>query len=241
MLVIASIISLSVSVAIPMANTSHHEILQYSHYSLQYDCKEKRADRFTYTLTSTIDGIAKRPQAFNFDPTYKKECQQFSNDAYGNGYDRGHLVTSSHMDMDRKSRLESHYVTNMLPQVGSFNKGIWQATEQISSCIRESRDITVYGGVIFDDPSNDIFLKSHGVKTPDYWWKVLVTKGQDGNTNIISWLFPNQEGLGALDQYLVSVAEIESKINDDLGPIPIPAKLKGIRLAKSWGIGKQCL
>jgi endonuclease G len=144
------------------------------------------------------------------------------------------------MDMNANSRRESHYVTNMLPQVGTFNKGIWAQTEQITTCVREQRSITVYGGVIFNDPSNDIFLKSHGVKTPDLWWKVLETTDTKGNSKVISWLFPNSEDLGPLDQYLVSVKDIESQLNDGLGLIPVSEKLKSFKASVSWGTRQGC-
>jgi endonuclease G len=138
------------------------------------------------------------------------------------------------MDMTEFDRRQSHYVTNMLPQISSFNQGIWQETELLTNCVRESRPITVYGGVIFDDPSNDIFLKSHGVKTPDYWWKVLVTTNNQGQDEVISWFFPNEEGLNNVNSFLLSVRDIESRLNDGLGGLPIPAKLKTLKPGSQW-------
>jgi endonuclease G len=122
----------------------------------------------------------------------------------------------------------------MLPQVATFNQGVWQDTEQLTTCVRESRPITVYGGVIYDDESNDIFLDSHGVKTPDWWWKVLLTTNDRGQDEVISWIFPNQEGLRNVDSFLVSVRDIEARLNDGLGPIPVPSFLKSARPGTRW-------
>jgi endonuclease G len=215
------------------SNTTNR-VLHYNHFDLEFNCKERHTDRWTYTLKSHIDGVANRPKAFFADPVLSMSCQQLSTATYGKGYDRGHLVPSSHMDMSNADRRQSHYMTNILPQVSTFNQGIWLATEIITSCVRIFQPITVYGGVIFNDESNDYFLLSHGVATPDLWWKVLVTKDAKGNTDIISWMFPNQENLGTLDDYLVSVNDIEKQLQDGLGAIPVPAALKELKATTSW-------
>jgi endonuclease G len=231
------LVSACVSLVIPVNVTSvpaMDETLQYTNFQLNFNCKKKRADRWTYTLTPQLDGNSKRPGGFYLDPNYSTECQQRSTTSYGSGYDRGHLVTSSHMDMTADDRHQSHFMTNILPQISTFNQGIWLLTEEITSCIRTFQPITVYGGVIFNDESNDYFLLSHGVATPDLWWKVLVTKDAKGNTDIISWMFPNQENLGTLDDYLVSVNDIEKQLQDGLGAIPVPAALKELKATTSW-------
>ncbi|OQR95541.1 endonuclease, partial [Achlya hypogyna] len=208
--------------------------LSYKGYELSYNCDAAAADRWTYTI-GFDNGTAKRPSSFYKDPKLPASCkQQASTKAYGQGYDRGHLVASNHMDADDVTIRESHYMTNILPQVGTFNKGIWAKTEAIEDCYRDLHPITTYGGVVFSDSSNDIFVDGWGVKTPDFWWKVVLTKDDAGNDKIISWYFPNEENLGPLDDYLTSVDAIEKKLNDGLGPIPVPLKLKALVAPSSW-------
>jgi endonuclease G, mitochondrial len=211
-----------------------YDHLKYNRFQLEYICEAKAAQRWTYTLNPKVDSPTDRASNFYIDGNYSRSCQQFSTVSYGRGYDRGHLVPSAHMDMTDFDRRQSNYMTNVLPQQASFNRGIWKQTETLTSCVRILRPITVYGGVIFDDPSNDFFLKSHGVKTPDYWWKVLVTTNDQGKEEVISWLFPNQENMHSLDSYLVSVKDIESRLNDGLGKIPIKVKLKTQKAGSRW-------
>ncbi|RHZ13325.1 hypothetical protein DYB37_012242, partial [Aphanomyces astaci] len=111
-------------------------------------------------------------------------------------------------------------MTNIAPQVSSFNQGIWENTEDIEACYRNLQRIYTWGGILYTDDSNDYFLDSHGIRTPDFWWKVVLTKDDSGADKIISWFFPNQENLGTLDSYLVSVADIEARLTDGLGAIP---------------------
>ena len=42
-----------------------------------------------------------------------------------------------------------------------------------AECYRDLTDLVIYGGVIWGfDKSNDWFIDSHGVETPDYWWRL---------------------------------------------------------------------
>lgn len=214
-------------------------ILNYNKFSLDFDCSARSANRFNYSLS--IDNYsAKRPRSFYMDPSLSSSCQQFTTGTYGFGYDRGHLVTSNHMDYDDFTIKQSHYMNNVVPQVSSFNQGIWQLTEAMTDCYRDIKPIYIYGGVVYTDDSNDIFLSSHGIKTPDFMWKVLVTTDEAGKDKTISWFIPNAENLGSLDQYITTIADIEKKLNDNLGPIPVKESLKKIKAPSNWVNPKNC-
>ncbi|RHY17851.1 hypothetical protein DYB32_010462 [Aphanomyces invadans] len=211
-------------------------------YSLSYNCARRTADRWNFTLT-TDKLNATRPSSFYVDPTIPKECHQFTTNSYASvraGYDRGHLVASSMMTDNQEQRRQSHYMTNIVPQVSSFNQGIWVNTEDIEACYRNLNRIWSWGGIVYTDEANDYFYESHGIRTPDFWWKVVLTKDESGQDKIISWYFPNQENLGALDQYLVSVNDIEARLNDNLGGIPVPAAVKSFKATTSWAKPAGC-
>jgi endonuclease G len=215
-------------------------LLQYQQFQLEHNCPDRTAQRFYYKL-SYDTGSASRPSSFYTDPKYSKQCQQFSTSAYGSGYDRGHLVASNHMDMNSQTIRESHYMTNIVPQASRFNQGIWVETERITDCYRDLAPISVYGGVVYSDPSNDYFVKSHGIKTPEYFWKVLVTTSSSGQEKSIAWFIPNVSQTSALETYIVSIDYIESKLNDNLGRIPVSASLKSQKGDKSlWAIPNSC-
>ncbi|KDO23273.1 DNA/RNA non-specific endonuclease [Saprolegnia parasitica CBS 223.65] len=183
-----------------------------------------------------------RPGSFYEDPNMPEGClQQKSTKAYSNGYDRGHLVTSNHMDTDATIARESHYMNNVVPQVSTFNQGIWVQTEKLQECYRDINPVTTYGGVVYDANSGTQFVDGWGIKTPSYFWKVvLTTDPKTGSDKIIAWFFPNEENLGKLDKYLVSVASIEARLNDGLGPIPVPEGLKNTVESATWALPDNC-
>lgn len=121
-----------------------------------------------------------------------------------------------------------------VPQANKFNQGIWERTEAITTCHR-GQGIQIFGGVIYNNTDNDFFTESHGILTPDFMWKVLLT---DSN-KVISWIFPNNNDVGDLDSYLVSVELIESQLIDGIGAIPIYDWLKNQTETKSWACPKR--
>jgi hypothetical protein len=69
----------------------------------------------------------------------------------------------------------------------------------------------VIGGVIMgNNPADDYFVQSHGVKTPDAFWKVVI-RGTGQDERAIAWVVPNSKDATRkhLDNYLVSVDELE--------------------------------
>jgi endonuclease G len=101
--------------------------------------------------------------------------------------------------------------------------------------------IQVIGGVIYSDASNDFFVSSHGIKSPDYFWKTLITINSSNQTETISWLFPNQNGLADLNSYIVSIEELERRVSADLIGLDLGSAIKLHKAAKSWELPKNCL
>jgi DNA/RNA endonuclease G (NUC1) len=53
------------------------------------------------------------------------------------------------MDYDAAYLLSANYMTNIVPQLATFNQGLWKETENITECYRDLAHIQVIGGVIF--------------------------------------------------------------------------------------------
>ncbi|MEY4750225.1 MAG: hypothetical protein RIQ60_2439 [Pseudomonadota bacterium] len=110
-------------------------------------------------------------------------------------------------------------------------------------CYRDLAPVRVVGGLVYDDTSNDAFAADHGIATPDWFWKVLLsTDALDGTPRVIAWLIPNRDGLGPLDSYLVSVNELESHVGAAAVDLPgLAASLKAQKPLTSWPLPAGCL
>jgi endonuclease G len=219
-------------------------LLDYGGFRLLYECDLKSAIRFEYKLGKDT-GNFNRPTAFNFDPQLSKNCdQQLTTSSYASvvsGWDRGHLVASNHMDYDAAYLLSANYMTNIVPQLASFNQGLWKETENITECYRDLAPIQVIGGVIYSDTSNDFFVSSHGIKSPDFFWKTLITTDSNNQIATISWLFPNQSAFANLNSYIVSIDDLERRVGADLIGLDLASSIKIQKAPKSWELPKNCL
>jgi endonuclease G, mitochondrial len=156
-----------------------------------------------------------------------KHCQQTSTASYkfaSERYDRGHLVPANHLDHSKIAMRQSQYMTNILPQAANMNRGAWLRTEEITECYRDIDELLVIGGVIWGhDATDDYFIKSHGVATPDAFWKLII-RGKD---RVIAWVVPNTRAATRkqLDSYLVTVEELERRTGESFPEVPEFARL----------------
>jgi endonuclease G len=218
--------------------------LQKEAFTLLYDCDLRSSLRYEYTLDKD-KGSVSRPGSFHFDPDLPDGCEgQFSTKAYAAvvpGWDRGHLVTSNHMDMNGRTIKQANYMSNIVPQASRFNQGIWVQTESVVECYRDLAPVQVVGGLIYDDDSNDYFIESHGIPTPDYFWKVILTTDpKSGAEKALAWLIPNSDDVGELDGYLLSIDELEERVGAMEVGIRASTAVKALKPTRTWSLPGNC-
>ena len=212
--------------------------LDYQGFTLWLDCEKRGAVKFQYNLQHD-SGNEPGAKDFKLDPSVPKECQQTSTADYGHGYDRGRQVPANHLDYSPEAIMQSNYMTNILPQTMQMAQGAWLQTEQIIECYRDIDKLLVIGGVIWgDNPADDYFVKSHGVKTPDAFWKVVI-RGAGKDEQAIAWVVPNTKDAtqNNLDDYLVSLGELEIITGEK---IPVANFVKNDKPSASWVIPAGC-
>lgn len=212
--------------------------LDYPGYRLWLDCNRNAAFKFQYTAARDT-GNYKRANRFYTDPSVPADCQQSSTRAYIKGYDRGHLVPANHLDYSNESLRMSNYMTNILPQFSTMNRGAWYQTEVTVECYRDIDELLVIGGVIWpsDDESHQMLME-HNVEVPKAFWKVII-RGIGQDERAIAWIIPNdpRATIKRLDQYLVSVDIIE-KVTGEIIPVADYAKYDSP--SSSWLIPYGC-
>jgi endonuclease G, mitochondrial len=72
--------------------------------------------------------------------------------------------------------------------------------------------------------ANDYFLTSHGIPTPEYFWKVILSADKP-----IAWYIPSRS-------YLVSITELEGKLG--VAMVDAPQSLKTSRA--TWTLPAGC-
>ena len=97
------------------------------------------------------------------------------------------MVAANHLDHNDLTIKESMYMTNIMPQTVILNRQAYLVAEEIFECWRDIVNLnTIVGIIMGDNVDNDYFVNSHGVRTPDYYWRII-EKEIDGD--VIAWIF----------------------------------------------------
>lgn len=215
----------------------------YSYFKLWVDCDRRSPIKFDYLLWADSANHS-RPSSFYTDPDLPARCQQKTTASYASvqaGYDRGHLVASNHMDFNSTAIKRANYMSNIMPQVSNMNQGAWLKTEEIAECHREYATVRVIGGPLWSaGVKNNYFVNSHGVQTPNKYWKVLIKQDSNGTVmDAIGWIVPNTTTAtkSVLDNYLESISTIENASGQ---AIPVPDSFRYMIPTRSWSVPSNC-
>ena len=156
----------------------------------------------------------------------------------GPGFAKGHMVSDRDLRDDVTEQINSYVMSNMSPQYGGFNGGIWLRLEALGRSWAE-RFGTVYitSGAVFDhdedaarDKDEDVqrvsSLNGTGrVGIPTHFYKVFLRKDKDsGEWFSISFLLEHRPGGSdgrakkRLTDAIVSFEEIGDRAEIDLHP-----------------------
>ena len=123
---------------------------------------------------------------FQPDPDIPAGERSELSDFRGSGYQRGHLCASADRLFSQDANGQTFYLSNMSPQIGSFNTTDWAELEtQVRNWGRNSsfRDtlFVVKGGTIRDDQVQGRI--GNGVAVPRYYFMALLCKKFSGGQN----------------------------------------------------------
>lgn len=190
------------------------EIVKHTYYSLGYSEENEQAYWVYYVLTpELINGPQSRTDDFRADPLVTTGSASLD-DYKSSGYDRGHLCPAADMALNKTSMSESFFLSNMSPQVPGFNRGKWSSLEdQVRKWALAFDGLDVATGPIFKDNLGSI--GADNVTVPGFYYKVLYSEQKK---IMIGLILPNASSTKSLDQFVVTVDEIESQTGIDFFP-----------------------
>lgn len=235
-----------VVVALPAFAAAPKIQKDYEGFTVWLDCNQHAAYKFRYVAGHDM-GDYPRTDDFRLDPSIPMNCQPSSADTFSTKnitgapvYHRGHLVTANHLDYSEQAVKESFFMTNILPMTQALNLGAWAKTEKITECYREQSELLILGGATWGktkkDRKNDYFTTTHNIRTPEFFWKVIIK----GSGETIAWYIPNDEkALSAnLDAYLIKPVQLELKAKTKLPEVPKQWRIR--KPVTSWPLPNAC-
>jgi endonuclease G, mitochondrial len=180
-----------------------------------------------FVTASEVEGDAQRAGGYPQDPFLRDEPHSTVKD-YGSStvkYDVGHQAPAANHKRSQKRMNETFFLSNMAPQVPSFNRGMWRKLEtDTRKWIGLRGKAYCVTGPIFSNGARDKQPKTIGdnkVAVPSHFYKIIVApKPGSEELESIAFVFPNREYQSPYDytRYRASIDRIEELTGIDFMP-----------------------
>ena len=184
----------------------NEELLVQAGYVTLHDGDLRTALWTAHKLTrdDVLGGDCKpRVHCFREDERLTRKRRAEEDDYDDSEYDRGHLAPDRDLRDDTTEQVNSYVMSNMSPQHGSFNRGIWKRLENLGrSWAKAYGTVYVTSGAIFDfdsekgrDRDDRLGMVPRGrVAIPSHFYKVFVRRNEDGDRwSAISFLLEHED------------------------------------------------
>lgn len=161
----------------------------------------------------------------------------------GSGYDRGHLAPNYAIAAvhGHRAQQDTFFMSNMTPQRPDLNRRLWQRLEAavMDHFVPRFGELQVITGPVFPAPFRDNVLNRVGfVEVPEAFYKILVVPSEPPMA--LAFLMPQEvRGDEPLDDYLVSIDEVEARTGLDFFPnLPEASAevLEGQVVTRGWAL-----
>lgn len=156
-------------------------------YLVAYDAPVKIPVYVAYTLLpQNALGCFPRTNAFVADQSLGGTGATPA-DYVGTGYDKGHAAPDGDLSWSQQVEYESFLMTNMYPQAGSLNRGIWKLLETSVRgwAVQTNQSYTIYVGAMYGAGDKTI---GKGVIVPHGYYKIVIN---NNTKQIAGWVFPH--------------------------------------------------
>ena len=199
-----------------LPSSAYQEIIRHTNFTLAYSEADEQAAWVAYELTrAEVAANTERSDDFRDDP--KIPTGSATPDDYRrSGYDRGHLAPAGDMGFSDQAMSESFFMSNMSPQVASFNRGIWKDLEEdVRKWAYEDSNLYVVTGPVLTGSRKKI--GKNKVTVPVSFYKILLDY-HTSHIKAIAFLLPNKGTKKPLQSFVVSIDEVEKATSIDFFP-----------------------
>ena len=232
---------LGMELAIPQfTKSTKSQVIEHIGYTVSYNEQRRNPNWVAYELTAAeVDGTEPRGSKFIPDPEVRG--RQAEDDDYRNsGWDRGHLAPAADMKWSEQAMDESFYLSNISPQNGNLNRGVWKSIEELTrDNAQRYGEILVVTGPVFTSKKGLGYIGNNRVIIPNGFYKVLLA--YDNGYTGIGFYCENVAGKKKLSTYARSIDEIEDITGIDFFHL-LPDEIEGIAEARydwnDWETGK---
>lgn len=220
-----------VTVPAEMAN----QPIAYTGFLVNYNASMHVPVSVSYVLTrERMQGTVERCDHFEADPAVAG-CAQ-PDDYVLSGYERGHMAPAHDMAWSEASMRESFLMTNVCPQDKRLNEGGWaKLEEKVREWVQRDSVLVVVTGPVLEQGLERI--ETSQVVIPQRFYKVMIAP-YARPVRCAAFVYPNGASGGALNDYAVTINEVERLTGLDFFPaLPddLETEVESRLNLKQWG------
>ena len=157
-------------------------------------------------LGSETEGEKKRTNKFWQDEELEG-CPTTFDYSYS-GYDRGHLCPAADQKWSQRAMEDCFVMANICPQDHSLNSGAWNSLENKERFwAKRDSALVIVAGPIYEK-TDTLRIGDAGVRVPGAFFKVIAAPYLDRPRGI-AFVYPNMTSPGNMQNYVVTIDEVE--------------------------------
>lgn len=224
---------------------------------IEWDCA-KKAQRWTAYQMYKDNSVSNwnrnnwrdtewKGDPFQVDPTIAPEYRTELSDYSGTGFQRGHICASADRLCSKDANEQTFYLSNMHPQIGAFNTGVWQTMEtQLRKWNVDAFRDTLFvckGGTIADGqtlaPTKLVSNSTMSLPVPKYFFMAILCKKSGTYKAIAFWAEHKADASVYLTPYTKSIDELEELTGIDFFcnlPDNVEDAVESLYSPAAWGL-----
>ena len=201
-------------------------------YLVAYDAPVKIPAYVAYTLKpENALGCFPRTNAFVADQSLGGTGAK-PDDYVGTGYDKGHAAPDGDLSYSQIVEYESFLMTNMYPQHGSLNRGIWKLLETSVRgwSVQRNQTFTIYVGAFYGQGDESF----KGIIVPHGYYKIVINQATG---EVAGWQFPHTKPYVNLGNDLTKFRAPIAQIMQQAGvKYAFPQNAKEVAPGQEWPV-----
>lgn len=199
----------------PLSNNLE-QIIRRKAFVISYNNGTKLPNWVAWHLTSEhTDGEYKRINTF-FEDVDVPAPRATNADYHGSGWTHGHMCPAADNKWDMEAMRESNILTNICPQDGQLNTGLWNRLEQDCRIwARKYGDIYIVCGPVLLNREHKTIGKNK-VVVPEAFFKVILRMNPKPAS--LGFIVRNNKGKKKRDQYINTIDDVERITGIDFFP-----------------------
>lgn len=199
----------------PLSSTPE-QIIRRKSYVISYNKETRIPNWVAWHLTAEhTDGVYKRINTYMEDKDVPSP-KATDADYQGSGWTHGHMCPAGDNKWDMEAMRESNILTNICPQDGKLNTGVWNRIEQDCRIwAKKYGDVYIVCGPVLFNRKHET-IGENKIVIPEAFFKVILRLNPDPKA--IGYIIRNNDGSKKRDQYINTIDEVERITGIDFFP-----------------------